>query len=183
VNAHDPDLADLALNGPSAADPAACLAADAVALALARAAGAVPPPPDVRAKLLAQVDAEPRPFVKLAADGAWEDWLVPGLSRRVLFEDRPTRRVTVLLRLAAGGRLPAHPHPGPEEFYILDGDLHTDDGGVLRAGDYQRSEAGTAHGEQWSVGGCTALVIAPMAESEGDAGRGTTLWHDAPRRD
>jgi anti-sigma factor ChrR (cupin superfamily) len=156
------DLADLALFGPAAADPALCREADAIAVALARAAGPVPPPPGVRELIMTRVAVEPRPFVRAAADGAWEDWLVPGLSRRVLYVDRPNRRVTVLLRLVAGGRLPAHPHPGVEEVFMLEGDLHGEDGRVLWAGDYQRSAAGTVHIEQWSVGGCTALLIAPL---------------------
>ncbi|HEX3151438.1 MAG TPA: cupin domain-containing protein [Gemmataceae bacterium] len=156
------DLADLALFGPTQADPALCREADAVVVALARMARPVPPPPDMRARLMSLTAIEPRPYVKTAADGPWEDWLVPGLSRRVLYVDKANQRVTMLLRLVAGGRLPEHPHPGVEEVYLLEGDLHGADGNVLWAGDYQRSEAGTVHIEQWSVGGCTALLIAPM---------------------
>ena len=158
----DFDLADAVLFGSASGDPALCREADAVAIALARAAGVVAPPSEVRARLVKEIAFEPRPYVKLATDGPWEDWLVPGLMRRVLFVDEPNQRITMLLRLAAGSRLPSHPHPGVEEVYMLDGDLHGEDGNVLSAGDYQRSEAGTVHIEQWSVGGCTALLIAPL---------------------
>jgi anti-sigma factor ChrR (cupin superfamily) len=156
----DADLADLLLTGATA-DPAESRAADALAVALARSVAASPPL-ELRARLLEQAAAEPRPFVKPAGDGTWEDWL-PGLSRRILYADEANGRVTMLLRLAPGGRLPAHPHPGVEEVYILEGELYADDGRVLRPGDYQRSEGGSRHGEQWSVGGCTALLIGPLS--------------------
>jgi anti-sigma factor ChrR (cupin superfamily) len=157
-----PDLADLVLSGPTRADPALCRDADAVVVGLAQFAGSAAPPPDARARLLTLITVEPRPFVQSQAEGQWEDWLFPGLSRRVLFVDEPGGRITMLLRLAAGARLPSHPHSEVEEVYMLEGDLHGDDGNVLWAGDYQRSEAGTVHVEQWSVNGCTALMIAPL---------------------
>lgn len=156
------DIDDLALaSAPAGADPAACRQADEVVVALARAVDPVPPPAGVRDRLLGLIAKEP--FTKSAADGAWETTPVPGLTRRLLFVDRPNNRVTCLLRLAPGGRLPAHPHTGVEEVFMLEGELHAP-GWVLRPGDYQRSEPGTQHVEQWSDGGCMALLVMPLAE-------------------
>jgi anti-sigma factor ChrR (cupin superfamily) len=156
------DIDDLALGiAPVGADPAASRQADEVVVALARAVDPVAPPAGVRDRLLSQVAAEP--FTRTAAEGAWEATPVPGLTRRVLFVDRPNNRVTCLLRLAPGGRLPAHPHTGVEEVFMLEGELHAP-GWVLRPGDYQRSEPGTQHVEQWTVAGCMALLVMPLAE-------------------
>ena len=53
---------------------------------------------------------------------------------------------------------PPHRHYDIEECFVLDGDLRLDDS-VLHAGDYQRAEAGSVHGVQWTEGGCTLLII------------------------
>jgi anti-sigma factor ChrR (cupin superfamily) len=160
-----PDIDDLVLGtAPPGADPAACRQADEVLVTLARAPGPVAPPVGIRDRLLGQIAAEP--FTRSAATGSWEPTPVPGLTRRVLFVDRPNNRVTCLLRLAPGGRLPAHPHTGVEEVFMLEGELHGP-AWVLRPGDYQRSESGTQHVEQWSDAGCTALVAMPMTEDVG----------------
>jgi anti-sigma factor ChrR (cupin superfamily) len=157
-----PDIDQLALGmAPAGAEPAACRQADAVVVALARAVDPVAPPVRIRDRLVRQIATEP--FTRTAAAGTWEPTPVPGVTRRILFADRPNNRVTCLLRLAPGGRLPSHPHAGLEEVFILEGELHGPDW-VLRTGDYQRSEAGTRHVEQWSDGGCTALVSMPLAE-------------------
>ena len=156
------DIDDLALrNAPAGADPAACRQADEVVVALARAVDPVPPPANIRERLLGLIAAEP--FTRTAAEGMWEATPVPGLTQRLLFVDRPNNRVTCLLRLAPGGRLPAHPHAGVEEVFMLEGELQAA-GWVLRPGDYQRSEAGTQHVEQWSDRGCMALMVMPLAE-------------------
>src|SRR5262249_18279045 len=132
-----PDIDDLALGiAPAAADPTASRQADEVVVALARAVDPVPPPASIRERLLNQIATEP--FTRAAAEGAWETTPIPGLTRRVLFVDRPNNRVTCLLRLAPGGQLPAHPHTGVEEVFMLEGELHAP-GWVLRPGDYQRS--------------------------------------------
>lgn len=157
-----PEIDDLVLGpAPAGADAARCREADEVVVALARAVPRVPPPADVRDRLLGLISTQP--FTRTAAEGIWENTTVPGLTRRVLFVDRPNNRITCLLRLAPGGRLPAHRHAGVEEVFLLEGELHAAEW-VLRPGDYQRSEAGTNHVEQWTVGGCTALLVAPLGE-------------------
>ena len=157
-----PNIEDLALgSAPAGADAADCRQADEVVVALASAVDPVSPPAAIRDRLLGLVTSQT--FTRSADDGPWEATPVPGLTRRVLFVDRPNNRVTCLLRLSPGGRLPAHPHTGVEEVFMLEGELHAPHW-VLRPGDYQRSEAGTEHVEQWTVGGCMALLVAPLAE-------------------
>jgi anti-sigma factor ChrR (cupin superfamily) len=164
TDSDQPDLADSVLAGPPAdADPALCREADELVVALARAVAPVAPPKGVRDRLLAQIAHQA--VTQLASDAVWEETGIRGLTRRVLFADRSNNRLTMLLRMTAGGRLPAHPHRGVEEVFILEGDLHAEGGSVLRAGDYQRNEAGSQHVEQWSVEGCTALLIIPLGRS------------------
>jgi len=101
----------------------------------------------------------------MASDAVWKETGIPGLTRRMLFADRVNNRLTLVLRMMPGGRYPAHHHTGIEEVFILEGDLHAEGGSVLRAGDYQRNEAGSKHVEQWTVAGCTALLIVPLGRS------------------
>lgn len=156
------DFAGLVLFGPP--DPAECRAAAEVAAQFARVAPPVGPPPAVRERLLAAVAPSPSslPYIQTAAEGVWEPTPVPGLVRRVLFQDHRAARITVLLRLAPGARVPAHSHPGTEELLVLEGDLRLAGGPVLRTGDFQRSEAGSLHVEQWSENGCLALLVGPL---------------------
>jgi anti-sigma factor ChrR (cupin superfamily) len=148
---------------------------DAVIAALAGAVSPVAPDPRVRAELLRRVAARksapaPRPpaglFILRSEEGSWEDIGVPGVRRRVLFVDSARGWITALIRMAPGTSFPGHPHPGAEECLVLEGDLHVGDL-VLRAGDYQRAEAGTEHEEQSTEDGCLLLVTAPVEEFAG----------------
>jgi anti-sigma factor ChrR (cupin superfamily) len=55
-------------------------------------------------------------------------------------------------------RYPAHTNVGPEDFYILTGDLRVGDQ-VLRAGDFHHADAGSYHEENYSVEGCTLVAV------------------------
>jgi putative transcriptional regulator len=128
------------------------------------------PSPAVRERLLARVrQAEgvvakrwsPAPGVWVnqnPAEGLWKQMGTPGVSVRVLHIDRALKRVTTLVRMEAGTSYPRHRHHGPEESYVIDGDVHIA-GAVLRKGDYQRADAESIHEEQFTEGGCTMLVI------------------------
>jgi quercetin dioxygenase-like cupin family protein len=139
------------------------------------AAGAPPtdPPPAVRDALLAAVD-DPRAADRAAAarlagivfrfaeDGGFVRGSAPGAWVRMLHLDRRRRQFTCLVRLEPGASYPAHAHDGPEECFVLEGDVSV--GGVrMRAGDYQRVEPGTDHGEQRSEGGALLYITAPLS--------------------
>jgi len=55
-------------------------------------------------------------------------------------------------------RYPAHTNAGPEDFYILTGDLHVS-GRALGPGDFHHADAGSQHAENYSVEGCTLLAV------------------------
>ena len=162
-----------------------------VASALARLAPEVDPPAELRDRLLERVAAPPTerivqepspaarpaqswknwapspagggPVFVPAADGGWEPTGVAGVSARGLFVDPEHDRVTMLVRMAPGATYPAHRHGGPEECYLLEGDL--DDGDIcMHAGDYLRKEGGTLHGLQSSEHGCLMLIVSSLRD-------------------
>ncbi len=162
-----------------------------VASALAQLAPEVDPPADLRDRLLDRVAAlgseriaqelpsaarpaqswknwAPSPagggpvFVP-AADTGWEPTGVAGVSARGLFVDPEHDRVTMLVRMVPGATYPAHRHGGPEECYLIEGDL--DDGDIcMHAGDYLRKEGGTLHGVQSSEHGCLMLIVSSLRD-------------------
>jgi anti-sigma factor ChrR (cupin superfamily) len=88
----------------------------------------------------------------------WKKLPVAGASLKLLsFE--PNRGYAVLLgKLEPGARYPAHANAGPEDFYILTGDLHVGPQ-VLGPGDFHHADAGSEHEENFSVEGCTLLAV------------------------
>jgi anti-sigma factor ChrR (cupin superfamily) len=64
----------------------------------------------------------------------------------------------VLGKLDAGARYPAHRHDGPEQIYILSGDLSIGDV-KLNAGDFHSAAPGSAHGVNSSEQGCVILAV------------------------
>ncbi len=129
--------------------------------ALGLLAEPVAPPPGLKARLQQRIQnrtSQPGSFtVNKAAERKFST-LGPGISKSILRSDAEAQRVTMLLKVDAGARLPSHKHVGPEETLVLTGDLRGA-GFVLHAGDYQLNDGGTIHGELWSEQGCTVLVI------------------------
>jgi len=117
----------------------------------------VAPDPAIRAELLARTMG----VTIHRSTEPWQPTPFPGVQMRLLNIDRDAGTYTTLLRLEAGGRLPSHVHEGAEECLVLEGDLRDGDL-VLHAGDYQRSPAGSVHGELMSAAGCVALIRAPL---------------------
>lgn len=148
----------------------------AVVAALTAAVTPSQPPPGSKERLLAMIDsraADPRAADRSAAAGIpgltirfggdvpFAPTPFPGVWARLLHVDRARRQFTAVLRLDPGASYPAHPHDGPEECLVLDGELMV--GGVrLRAGDYQRAEPGSEHGEQRTETGAILFVTAPL---------------------
>lgn len=98
-----------------------------------------------------------------AGDGAWEQTGIPGITLRRLFVDRARNQISMLVRMAPGTAYPRHVHDGPEECYVVSGDLHVGDT-VLRAGDYQRAEPESLHGVQWTEHGCELFLISSLTD-------------------
>ena len=92
-----------------------------------------------------------------AHEGEWRETGIPGVTARILFQDRERELLTVLLRLAPGASYPAHTHGGWEECIVLEGDVRVGDE-VMGPGDFQRSEGGSQHPRHWTRDGCLLYI-------------------------
>jgi quercetin dioxygenase-like cupin family protein len=138
-------------------------------------AATAPPPPSLKARILASLDgAVPRPGrsplppggrvvapgieAVIAADAPWLASPLPGIEYKLLHRDDGRRATTRLLRFSAGSTYPAHCHGGVEEVFVLEGSV-TLNGVLLRAGDYCRAEAGTHEPVAYSDTGGLAVIV------------------------
>jgi quercetin dioxygenase-like cupin family protein len=87
----------------------------------------------------------------------WKE-VAPGISVKLLANDRAKHNVSMLVRLAPGTDYPPHTHAGVEELHLLEGELWIDDR-KLYPGDYNRAESGTADKRVWSETGCTCVLV------------------------
>ena len=154
----------------------------AAAAALGRLIPPVHPDPALRSALLRRIapqscdqatpfhrqlrgrEADPVGCVlRRAGDGGWEDTAVPGVRLRVLTIDAAADRFTALVRMDPGASYAAHRHVGPEECFVLEGDLRHGTQ-VMRAGDYEWAPAGSDHGPQTTAGGCLLLIHSSLSD-------------------
>jgi quercetin dioxygenase-like cupin family protein len=147
------------------ADLGAAAGFASVVAALAGAIGPVEPPPGAKQRLLEALPPAPAPaglHFRFADDGAFTPTRHPGVSVKLLHLDRERRQFTVLMKLEPGAVYPSHPHDGPEECVVIEGEILV--GGVrMRKGDYQRAEPGSEHVEQRSETGALLFVTAPVS--------------------
>jgi len=91
--------------------------------------------------------------------GAEAPWIAvaPKVEMKVLRRDAATRTQSVLLRVAAGGRIPGHRHMLEEEFIILEGECHVGSH-RLGAGDAHIAAAGSWHDDITTQTGALVFV-------------------------
>jgi len=97
-------------------------------------------------------------FMMAAESTGWKQLPIPGAWIKLLSIERERGYAVLLGKLDPGTRYPAHVNAGPEDFYILTGDLHVS-ATVLRGGDFHHAEAGSQHEENFSENGCTLLAV------------------------
>lgn len=154
------------------------LLADARAMAdeLGTLVPPLPAPPGVLARIhtrIATSDAGVQPWKRWQADEPTPTGIVPrssvpfeataiqGIEVRRLALDPAADRVTLEVRMAPGTSYPAHRHGGPEECFVLEGDIQIGDTEML-AGDFQRLEAGSVHPDQSTKAGCRLLIVSSL---------------------
>ena len=93
----------------------------------------------------------------------WRPGSIPGCWSKLLFVKEQLHVATSLVRMDAGTHFPAHRHQGPEEVFLLDGDLVVE-GKKMKPGDYCRAETGTIHSESYTESGCLFLLIASQLD-------------------
>jgi quercetin dioxygenase-like cupin family protein len=109
--------------------------------------------------------ASTQPLQYLSSNnGAFEPTAVPGVEVRKLHVDAAEDKVTMLVRMAAGSSYPAHRHGGPEECFVLSGDLEVGDELEMHSGDFQRAAVGSVHPVQSTRGGCLLLITSSLKD-------------------
>jgi len=141
---------------------------------LAMTSPAVPPPSRLRDRVLRRIDqatasskdpqfpsAMPSGLRFLDANDqqGWKQLPpVPGAWIKLLSIERERGYAVLLGKLEPGVRYPAHINEGPEDLYVLTGDLHVS-GRRLGPGDFHHADAGSQHEVNYSVEGCTLLAV------------------------
>jgi anti-sigma factor ChrR (cupin superfamily) len=139
----------------------------------AAATTAVALPPSLKGKMLRRIEemetaktaapASPASraglgFALAAGESGWKKLPIPGAFIKLLSLERDRGYAVVLGKLEAGARYPAHLNAGPEDFYILTGDLVIGDLKLV-AGDFHHADAGSQHAENYSIEGCTLIAV------------------------
>lgn len=108
----------------------------------------------MREQLLAQAERE-----MAVVRGETRNWcsFLPGVELKLLHVDPEQGCQTALWRMAAGSRIPPHPHSLDEECYLLEGSVEHD-GVCYRAGDFMVAPAGSRHGAISSPDGVLMLI-------------------------
>jgi anti-sigma factor ChrR (cupin superfamily) len=78
----------------------------------------------------------------------WEKTAYAGIEQKTLLVDKQTGLITALMRMAPGARLPDHEHVKIEQTYVLEGELHCDEG-ICKAGQFVWRPAGSRH-QAWA---------------------------------
>lgn len=157
------------------------------AVLVARGMPQLDPPPQLREKILQRVEevgrAAPRApssaiggapgvtrpatafaalaglrFEAGASDQGWKALPVPGAYIKLLSLEKERGYAVLMGKLDPGTRYPAHVNAGPEDFFILTGDLVIGDRKLV-AGDFHHADQGSQHAENYSVEGCTLLAV------------------------
>jgi len=81
--------------------------------------------------------------------------------KSLMFDDETGRSPTILLKFDAGAIYPLHTHPGGEEVFVLEGDIHLGKDHLF-AGDYIFTAPDNLHAVR-TDGGCVVLLKAPKA--------------------
>jgi anti-sigma factor ChrR (cupin superfamily) len=137
---------------------------------LAKSVSQTSPPPQLKAKILENIApaktvspplATAIPglrFHEAAGESGWKALPVPGAFIKLLAFEKERGYAVLLGKIEAGARYPAHVNAGPEDFFILSGDLVVGDR-TLVAGDFHHADKGSQHDVNYSVNGCTLLAV------------------------
>jgi anti-sigma factor ChrR (cupin superfamily) len=135
--------------------------------AVAHSVPQVPPSPAVKELIMARLRERSAPMAAIAPgalrflvaeEAGWKALPIPGAFIKCLSLQADRGYAVLLGKLEPGARYPAHVNVGPEDFYILTGDLHIGSR-RLGAGDFHHADAGSQHEENYSIEGCTLIAV------------------------
>jgi anti-sigma factor ChrR (cupin superfamily) len=145
----------------------------AIALFAGATVPAIAPPPNLKDKVLRRIEelgaaSPPRPVSTPAAAGlrfaagadqsGWKQLPIPGASIKLLSLESERGYAVLLGKLQPGASYPPHVNAGPEDFYILTGDLVIGNRKLV-AGDFHHADEGSHHETNYSVEGCTLIAV------------------------
>ena len=131
------------------------------------ASQAVKPPASLKSKVLdriaggektAQRALEGLKFIAGAEQKEWKALPLPGAYIKLLSLEKDRGYAVLLGKLDPGVQYPAHVNAGPEDFFILTGDLIIGDRKLV-AGDFHHADKGSQHEVNYSEEGCTLLAV------------------------
>lgn len=125
------------------------------------------PSPGLKSTLWERIRGDQPPASRLEAirfsDLTWQPHPVAGVKIAVLHLDHDQREITALFRADQGVQYPVHDHKGPEDIFMLRGDLQV--GPIsLQTGDFIRSDQGALHPHA-TRDGCLCLVRSCIDDS------------------
>ncbi len=99
----------------------------------------------------------------MSQEGKWVKHPVEGVYVKLLSADTQRNYGVMLYDVEAGIYFPPHHHSGPEECYVLEGDLQVGER-ILTAGDFHHADADSDHGMLYTKNGCRLLIIAALSD-------------------
>jgi quercetin dioxygenase-like cupin family protein len=132
------------------------------------------PPAGLRDRLLERIRPGPQVWknwggseaadllVVRGGEGGWER-VMDGIYSKRLYVDVEHDRVTMLIRMDPGASYVPHRHGGPEQCFVLEGDIR-EGGDVFHAGDFQCAAHGSVHGVQSTENGCLLLIVSSLRD-------------------
>ncbi len=86
----------------------------------------------------------------------WAPTQFPGISIKMLYEDKEKGEMTCFLKWEPGATLPMHKHAEIEQSYVIEGSFYDHDG-ICRAGEFVWRKVGSFHATQSDEG---AIILA-----------------------
>lgn len=96
-------------------------------------------------------------------EGKWVKHPVEGVTVKLLSADKQRNYGVILYNVEAGVHFPPHHHSGPEECYVIEGDLQVGKR-ILAAGDFHHADADSDHGTLYTKSGCRLLIVAALSD-------------------
>jgi quercetin dioxygenase-like cupin family protein len=137
---------------------------------LAKSVPQASPPPQLKANILERIAPAAKTsgplltaipglhFHEAATATGWKSLPIPGAFIKLLSFEKERGYAVLLGKIEAGVRYPAHVNAGPEDFYILSGDLVVGHRRLL-AGDFHHADKGSQHEMNYSENGCILLAV------------------------
>src|SRR5207245_10371109 len=111
----------------------------------------------------------PRSQIISIGELGWQEFR-PGISFKILWEDKATKRRAQMTRFAPGAQLPLHRHVGDELIFVIEGAL-SDESGTVTSGNVGYRPDGCVHTVTTKNGATVLAVLTGDIEPAAQRGR------------